>query len=67
MVVRVLSEWVGSPACGSVADVPDALAIDRIRDGSAERVEVARVQAQPETASVAPSETAVAFKKGRRR
>lgn len=40
MWIRVLSEWSGSPKCGCVADVPDAMALDRIRGGWAEAVVV---------------------------
>ena len=38
MNVRVLTAWPGSPPCGSVADVPDALAAQMIRLGHAEPV-----------------------------
>jgi hypothetical protein len=59
MLIRILSAWAGSPACGAVADVPDAIAVDRIKTGWAEAVIVA---AQPvlETAVVAQAERAVA-------
>jgi hypothetical protein len=60
MLVRILSEWAGSPKCGTVADVPDALALDRIRTGWAEAVIVAAPPAPViEAAIVAPVEREV--------
>ncbi len=62
MRVRVLSEWSGSAPCGTVAEVPDALARERIRTGWAEPVTeavVAPVASAPEAAIVAPVERAV--------
>ncbi len=41
MMVRILSERAGSPRCGTVAELPDALARDRIQTGWAEAVTVA--------------------------
>ena len=61
MQVRILSEWPGSPRCGAVANVPDALALERIAAGCAERVDVG-----PETAMRDSGETAMQ-PKGRRR
>lgn len=57
MLIRVLSEWAGSPKCGAVADVPDALASERIRTGWAEAVTPPVAQAPivvPETAEAQP-------------
>ena len=71
MLIRILSAWNGSPPCGSVADVPDALAQSQINAGNAERVFVpAPRQPVIETAMAEPFETveaAVSVKKGRRR
>ncbi len=57
MLIRILSEWSGSPRCGAVADVPDPIASERIRTGWAEAVTVAAsptvetaMRAEPETA-----------------
>lgn len=40
MIIRVLTAWSGSPACGVVADVDDAIAAARINSGDAELVGV---------------------------
>jgi hypothetical protein len=61
MLVRILSEWAGSPVCGSVADVPDALALDRIKNGWAEAVIVVAPPAPiVEAAIPAPVEREIA-------
>jgi hypothetical protein len=61
VLIRVLSEWPGSPPCGTVSAVPDDVAVSRIAQGFAERVHV------PETTMVAAPETAMRPKgRGRR-
>jgi hypothetical protein len=57
MLVRVLSEWAGSPPCGVVADLPAALVLPRIASGHAEAV--APPPAATETAMVQPGERAI--------
>ena len=54
MRVRVLSEWPDSPPCGTVADLPEAVARDRVQTGFAERVGDG-----PETTMRAPGENAM--------
>jgi len=67
MIVRVLSEWPGSPKCGTVADVPDAMAAERIRMGYAEPVALAPAAAPVEMAvQQARVETRVEPKRRRR-
>jgi len=53
MRVRVLSEWAGSGRCGEVCDVPEPVALDRVRTGWAEFVHDAQVPVF-ETAIVPP-------------
>lgn len=55
-MIRILTAWAGSPPCGTVADLPDALAVMQVGRGWAEAVAPA---AAPETAMVAPGERAV--------
>jgi len=69
MWIRVLSEWPGSPRCGTVADVPDAIAGPQVQAGFAERVvppdvpcvvlSVLAGVAGPETAMLQPGERAI--------
>ena len=63
MRVRILTAWPGSPPCGTVADLPDALAQARVRVGYAEPVapapSVAGPAVGPETAMLAPAEQAI--------
>lgn len=61
MLVRVLSAWPGSPQCGTVADVADPMARERIKAGYAEAVDVPRAVV-PEMAIPAPVERAVKAK-----
>jgi len=58
MIVRILSAWPGSPPCGAVGEVPDPIAVDRIRGGWAEAVRLP-AEAGPETAMRAPAEQAI--------
>jgi hypothetical protein len=72
MWIRVLSEWSGSPRCGTVADLPEPMARERMRAGMAEPVPAPHVEPVPvgvvpdekpvEVAIVAPSEQAVPSK-----
>ena len=65
MRIRVLSEWGGSPRCGTVCDWPTADALVRIAGGWAEAVGDAPVF---ETQVMAPViETAVAPERAPRR
>ena len=72
MRIRILSAWPGSPACGTVAVVEDAVAHGRIRSGDAEPVEMPAARPVVEIAVAdGPVETAIApparpWKRGRR-
>jgi hypothetical protein len=60
MWIRVLTAWSGSPPCGEIADLPDALARAQIQAGHAEPAQAsARVPAAPETTMVTPGERAI--------
>ena len=72
MWIRVLTEWPGSPRCGALANVPDALALPRLGAGFAELVSVPAVAivppvpavpvargVEPETVMVQPGERAI--------
>ena len=69
MRVRILSEWAGSPKCGTVAEVPDAMAAERIRSGWAEPEHPPLAgSSAPETAVAQPTtETRPAFAQKKRR
>ena len=54
MRVRVLTAWPGSPPCGAVGEVDDAVALVQLARGNAERIGAA-----PETAAVTPGERAM--------
>jgi hypothetical protein len=61
MRVRILSAWPGSPPCGAVADVDDAIASARVSSGEAERAADAAPGRVVETAmDTTPVETALA-------
>jgi hypothetical protein len=58
MWIRVLTAWTGSPPCGEVADLPDALARAQIQAGHAEPAQ-ASASFAPETAMLEPGERAI--------
>lgn len=59
MRVRILSEWNGSGWCGTLVDLPEREAVDRIRGGWAEPV-AAAPSPVIETHTAPEVETAVA-------